>query len=152
MSMEMSKDIVHVIKGAFDLFDKDNDRKLSIDDLRFALEALELKDIAEADLREMMEEVVEDFETGISFEEFLSVMLRMLNGTDIDLELQKAFEIFDKDGDGEISLIDLGHVIKSVDSEVSDETIGKIMNEVRKEEEEFINYEEFVKAFHQCQS
>ena len=50
----------------------------------------------------------------IDFEEFLAMMAKKMKDTDTDEEMREAFRVFDKDGDGFITSIELQHVMTSL--------------------------------------
>ena len=46
----------------------------------------------------------------IDFEEFLSMMAKKMKETDSEEEIREAFRVFDKDGDGFLTMKELKHV------------------------------------------
>lgn len=79
----------------------------------------------------------------LSINELYSYMLDYPNNN--DLELETAFNIYDKDNDGFISSRDLSETLKSFGDDVNEEDISKIMKEVDIDGDGLINYDEFVK-------
>ena len=51
----------------------------------------------------MLNEVDEDGNGTVDFDEFLALMARKKNDTSLDEELKEAFKVFDRDNDGLIS-------------------------------------------------
>jgi calmodulin len=68
----------------------------------------------DAELRDMINEVDEDGNGTIEFNEFRAMMERKTRDTDPEEELKEAFKLFDKDGSGTISTQELREVMKSL--------------------------------------
>jgi calmodulin len=68
----------------------------------------------EGELRDMINEVDEDGNGTIEFEEFRIMMERKTRGTDPLEELRMAFKLFDKDNSGTISTNELRDVMRSL--------------------------------------
>ena len=66
----------------------------------------------EAELKDMINEVYADGNGTIDFPEFLTMMVR--NIVDLEAEIMEAFKLFDKNGDGYISTVELRHVMASL--------------------------------------
>lgn len=62
----------------------------------------------------MILEVDEDGNGTIDFGEFLEMMARKLNQIDIESELREAFKVFDRDGNGLVSVAELRFTLHSV--------------------------------------
>lgn len=59
-------------------------------------------------------------------------------------EFKEAFQIFDKNGDGSITVKELGTVMRSLGQNPSDEEIQKMINEVDEDKSGTIDFNEFL--------
>lgn len=66
------------------------------------------------ELQDMLNEVDVDGDGTIDFNEFLSMMAKKIHDGDTDEELRRAFDVFDKDGSGNISITELKQVMSSL--------------------------------------
>lgn len=72
-------------------------------------------------------------------------MIRKLKDTDSQEEIQEAFKVFDKDGNGYISAAELRHVMTSLGEKLTEEEVDEMIREADVDGDGQINYEEFVK-------
>ncbi len=82
----------------------------------------------------------------IDFNEFLEMMARRL-GTESNQEeeLRQAFRVFDKDGDGYITAVELKLVMKQLGEELSQEQLSDMMREADGNGDGKIDFVEFCK-------
>jgi calmodulin len=82
----------------------------------------------------------------IDFNEFLEMMARRL-GTESNQEeeLRQAFRVFDKDGDGYITAVELKLVMKQLGEELSQEQLSDMMREADGNGDGKIDFGEFCK-------
>ncbi|XP_058079389.1 probable calcium-binding protein CML27 [Magnolia sinica] len=62
-------------------------------------------------------------------------------------EIEKVFNRFDANGDGKISAVELGDVLRALGSSPSDDELRRIMDEIDSDGDGFIDLKEFT-AFH----
>ncbi|SAL94865.1 hypothetical protein [Absidia glauca] len=76
------------------------------------------------------------------------MLARKMKDTDSQEEIQEAFKVFDKDGNGYISAAELRHVMTSLGTlgeKLSEEEVDEMIREADVDGDGQINYEEFVK-------
>ncbi|ORX50548.1 EF-hand [Hesseltinella vesiculosa] len=99
----------------------------------------------EAELQDMVTEVDSDGSGTIDLSEFLTMIARKMRDTDSQEEIQEAFKVFDKDGNGFISAAELRHVMTSLGERLTEEEVDEMIREADVDGDGQINYEEFVK-------
>ena len=88
-------------------------------------------------------EVDEDGNGTIDFEEFLSLMSRKIKEIDKKEELLEAFRIFDKDNNGKIWAAELNHMMTNLGDKFSDEEVDQMIKQGDIDEDGQIDFEEF---------
>merc|ERR1712227_623376 len=96
---DLSEEQIAEFKEAFVLFDKDGDGTITTKELATVMRSLG-QNPTEAELQDMINEVDEDGNGTIEFDEFLSLMARKMKDTDTEEELIEAFKVFVRDGNG----------------------------------------------------
>lgn len=106
----------------FDLFDKNSDGFITIEELSQALSRLGL-DADISDLKLTIESFIKPGETGLQFVDFAALHKTLdesffardceCDGSP-ESDLEEAFKVFDQDGDGFISAVELQNVLKKL--------------------------------------
>ncbi|KAJ3645655.1 hypothetical protein Zmor_023296 [Zophobas morio] len=99
---------------------------------------------SETELRDMVNEVDQDGNGTIEFNEFLQMMSKKMKDADGEEELKEAFRVFDKNNDGLISSNELRHVMTSLGERLSEEEVDDMIKEADLDGDGQVNYEEFV--------
>ncbi|XP_008197239.1 neo-calmodulin isoform X2 [Tribolium castaneum] len=139
----LSEDQVAEFKEAFMLFDKDEDGTITMAELGVVMRSLGQRP-TETELRDMVNEVDQDGNGTIEFNEFLQMMSKKLKDADGEEELKEAFRVFDKNNDGLISSNELRHVMTSLGERLSEEEVDDMIKEADLDGDGQVNYEEFV--------
>ncbi|KAG5880816.1 hypothetical protein JTB14_027982 [Gonioctena quinquepunctata] len=139
----LSEDQVAEFKEAFMLFDKDEDGTITMAELGVVMRSLGQRP-TETELRDMVNEVDQDGNGTIEFNEFLQMMSKKMKDADGEEELREAFRVFDKNNDGLISSTELRHVMTSLGERLSEEEVEDMIKEADMDGDGQVNYEEFV--------
>ncbi|CAG8794484.1 5161_t:CDS:2, partial [Gigaspora margarita] len=111
------------IKEAFDLFDIDKDGALDPHELKVGFNE------KKAEILEIIHKYDENNEGVISFEDFNKVMSeKILNRSPLD-EIRKAFQLFDDDNTGKISLNNLKRIAMELGENLDEEELQAMINE-----------------------
>ncbi|KAF0926739.1 hypothetical protein E2562_027169 [Oryza meyeriana var. granulata] len=137
----LSEEEIVGLKEMFKSLDTDNSGTITLEELRAGLPKLGTK-ISESELRQLMEAADVDGNGSIDYVEFISATMHM-NRLEKEDHIYKAFEYFDKDHSGFITVDELEEALKKYD--MGDEaTIKEIIAEVDTDHDGRINYQEFV--------
>ena len=145
MTEQLQEEKVTECKEVFDLFDKDKDGSINEKELGNILRSLG-HDPTDQDLSEMINEVDNNSDSKIEFEEFCKIMNNKLKQNDVEQELIEAFKIFDKDGKGLISENEFKHIMLSLGEKISEEELEEMMKKADPDKKGFVNYKQFAKV------
>lgn len=68
-------------------------------------------------------------------------MAKKMKDADTNEELQEAFRVFDKDGNGFISAAELRHVMTNLGEKLTDEEVDEMIREADRDGDGQVNYE-----------
>merc|ERR1712072_521439 len=142
----LEKDEIKVLKSCFTLFDVKKQDFLSADDLDDILRAMGFRPSKE-ELKEILEEIDEDGSGEIEFAEFCQLCAKFLvEDPDIETlkrELKAAFRIYDKNGEGFITMDTLRGLISELLSPLTDEELDGIIAELDEDGSGTMDFDEF---------
>merc|ERR1712188_340717 len=144
MADQLTEEQIAEFKEAFSLFDKDGDGTITTKELGTVMRSLG-QNPTEAELHDMINEVDADGSGTIDFAEFLSLMSKKMKDADSEEELMEAFKVFDKDGNGFISSVELRHVMTNLGEKLTDDEVDEMIREADVDGDGQVNYDEFVK-------
>lgn len=126
---ELTEDQKEEIKEAFELFDGDRDGMLDVSQARVAIRALGF-DLKKPEVMRLMKEFGKSvYPYCITLDEFeKSVMDRILSRDPVE-EVRKAFQLFDTEKSGRISIRDLRRIAKEVGEDIRDEELQSMIDE-----------------------
>lgn len=116
---------------AFNVFDKNGDGDISLNELGSVLRSLGQKPTKKS-VRLMIKKVDADGSGTIDFDEFLTLMAAKLKHQDLRSEMLKSFKLFDKDGSGKISANELEAVLRGFGQSLTPEEIEDTLREADK--------------------
>lgn len=133
------------LKDAFALFDRLGGGVISTKDLAFVMRSIGYQ-TTPSELEQMIQEVDQDGNGLIDFNEFKLMMIRKgenrLDMFNDDL-LSEAFRIFDKDGNGLISEMEIRSVMHSLGEKITDDELNDMIREADLDGNRQVDYAEF---------
>ncbi|EGF80654.1 hypothetical protein BATDEDRAFT_87987 [Batrachochytrium dendrobatidis JAM81] len=140
---ELTDEQKQEIQEAFELFDTDKDNALDYHELKVAMRALGF-DVKKAEVLKVLRDYDKDNQGLIDFEGFNKVMTERILDRDPLEEIRKAFQLFDDDGTGKISLRNLRRVAKEIGESLDDEELQAMIDEFDLDQDGEINEQEFI--------
>ena len=144
MSKEMKDPKTRELNEAFKMFDRDKDGLINYIELGYVLKSQGFN-LTNQELIEMIADVDENEDDKISFEEFLILMHSRLKKADIENELNEAFNAYDKNGKGIISVKEFKRIINTLGDKICDEEVDEIIQKVEPKNKGYIDYKELTK-------
>ncbi|KAL4237920.1 hypothetical protein ACF0H5_002630 [Mactra antiquata] len=126
---------------AFDLFDPDGDGTITTLELGTIMRVIG-QNPTEAELQDMVNEVDEDGNGTIEFDEFVKMMASKTNSKE-DFT-QETFAVFDPDKKGYITADALKRVMANLGEDLPDDVIQEMINKVDTDGDGKVGFEEFV--------
>lgn len=137
----LSEEEIIGLKEMFKSMDTDNSGTITFEELKAGLPKLGTK-LSESEVKQLMEAADVDGNGSIDYIEFITATMHM-NRVEREDHLYKAFEYFDKDKSGYITVGELEQALKKYNMGDT-QTIQEIIAEVDTDNDGNINYEEFV--------
>jgi len=141
---ELSAADLQSCRDAFDLFDRNRDGVISIDELGTVMRSLG-QNPSEKEVKELYDAIDTDNSGGITFEEFVKLWSTQNEDGETEEEVIDAFRVFDNDADGKIPATELANQMKSLGDPMSQEDIDDMILQAGKDQNGLIDYVEFVK-------
>ena len=136
---------IALYKEAFQIFDKHSEGYISTKELGIIFNSLGIN-ISEEDLIEIITIYDNDQNNSmIDFITFLDIIAKKKDDIYKEEDLINAFRIFDKEGNGKISIKELRYVMMSSGVDFNENYIKDIINESNVDNDEFIDYHKFIK-------
>jgi len=99
----------------------------------------------QGEIVDMAETVDKDGTGMLDFPEFLLMMAMKNRESEAEEDIREAFKVFDKDGNGFITAMELRFVMSNLGEKLTGEEVDEIILEADIDGDGQINYEEFVK-------
>merc|ERR1719301_231273 len=140
----MDESQIKNLRSMFMQLDDNGDGLLSVQEMREGLQKAGLKDIP-PDLQQIMEQVDSDGSGVIDYTEFLAATLDKKSYMQKDV-CWSAFRVFDRNGDGKISMAELEQVLASgnVEEAMGAGAVKELMKEVDTNGDGEIDFQEFM--------
>ena len=128
MTLEQENELLE----AFKLFDTDNSGSISAQELKEAMVGYGVHP-DEEELAQMIAKIDKNGDGQISFAKFKEIMTSKLNESETQAELIRAFQLFDTDHSGRITMEKLKKVAIELGADVSDKELDDMLNEADRE-------------------
>lgn len=136
----LSEEEIMGLKEMFKSMDTDNSGTITFEELKIGL-ARQGSKLSETEVRQLMEAADVDGNGSIDYIEFITATMHM-NRMDREDHIYRAFQYFDKDSSGYITVDELEQALKKYGIG-DDRTIKEIIAEVDTDHDGRINYDEF---------
>ena len=144
MVENLTEETINQFRYFFDLFDKDSSGTITTKELGTIMRNLG-QNPSEEELKQMIREVDLNGDGTIDFKEFLCLMIKKMDDSEIDNELHEAFNAFDLDQDGYITPHELRNGMINLGEEYSPEEAEEMIKEGDLDNDGRIDYDEFMK-------
>ena len=131
-------------KEVFDLSDVDKVGTISTTNLGDVMRALGANP-SEAELLEMIQEVDPNKTKKIDFAQFLELFDKRMKDPDTEEDLLESFKIFDKEGNGIISVQELKHLVSHFGEKLTEEEADELIREAGIDGDGTVNIYKFSK-------
>lgn len=140
---ELTEEQVAELREAFSAHDRDGDGRITLEELRQALERLDEEPMDE-ELKALMVKADADGNQTIDLAEFLAFMSRRVRQAGPEAELREAFDAFDRNRDGLVSIDELLQVMGMLGEEMTREEAEASLRRADSDGDGQLSYEEFV--------
>ena len=144
MVENLTDETINQFHYLFDLFDKDSSGTITTKELGTVMRNLG-QNPSEEELKQLIREVDLNGDGTIDFKEFLCLMVKKMDDSDIDQELQDAFKFFDGDKDGYLTSLELRNAMNNLGDEYTPEEAEEMIKEGDLDNDGKISFDEFMK-------
>ncbi len=140
---ELTEEQVAELREAFSAHDRDGDGRITLQELEQALEELG-EEPAEVELKALMVKADADGSRTIELAEFLAFMGRRMKVSGAGDEMREAFDAFDRNRDGLVSIDELLQVMGMLGEKMTREEAEASLRQGDSDGDGQLTYEEFV--------
>eukprot|EP01087_Luapelamoeba_hula_P018064 TRINITY_DN5770_c0_g1_i1.p1 TRINITY_DN5770_c0_g1~~TRINITY_DN5770_c0_g1_i1.p1 ORF type:complete len:147 (-),score=37.40 TRINITY_DN5770_c0_g1_i1:25-465(-) len=140
---QVQEDTADELRKAFALFDKDKDGRVNIQELGRLMRHMSFNPT----FAELEESLKTHGSAGLmDTTSFVNMMASGAQDTDNEKELVEAFQVFDKDGKGFISVMELRHVLGNMGEKLPESEVEQMLREAHISGDGIVSYAEFVRS------
>lgn len=140
----LTDDQIAEFREAFSIFDKDGDGCIGTKEVGTVLRSLG-QSPTEEQIEEMVRKIDENGDGTIDFDEFITLLTKFMNETDEEEELCDLFNVFDKNGSGSISLVELKLMVRDQKEKITEKDLEEIMKYADKNGDGHVDFKEFIR-------
>jgi centrin-3 len=141
-SFQLNEEQKQEIAEAFDLFDSDKNGYIDAHEMKVAMRALGFE-VKKEEITNLMKSHDSDDNGHIAKPDFLDIMTKKISERDPYEEIRKAFQLFDEDKSGRITLKNLRKIAREIGENMNDEELEAMIAEFDKDQDGAINEAEF---------
>merc|ERR1711868_9396 len=139
----ISEETLKEYKDIFSFFDRDGGGTITTVELGQVMRTFGWTP-TEMELQDMIGVIDQDENGCISFDEFVWLMSQDIHDEDIEDEIRDAFRVFDREGHGFISVIDLTDLLSKIGEKLSMDEVEELISEADIDGDGNIYYDEFI--------
>ena len=143
VKFELSEEQKQEVREAFELFDTDKNGLIDAHEMKVAMRALGF-DVKKDEVIRLMEEAGSEGATSVSLFNFMELMTDKITERDPRDEMLRAFQLFDDDATGRITLKNLRRVARDLGENMSDDELQAMIDEFDRDQDGEINEDEFI--------
>ena len=140
---ELSEEQRQEVREAFELFDTDKNGLIDPHEMKVAMRALGF-DVKKDEAVKLIDDNSTDGSQQINMHTFTEIMTEKISERDPRDEIQRAFQLFDNDNTGRISLKNLRRVANDLGENMADDELQAMIDEFDKDQDGEINADEFI--------
>ncbi|KAL5271542.1 hypothetical protein ACHWQZ_G001983 [Mnemiopsis leidyi] len=137
-----------VFRQIFDMYDKNGDNVINVEELRGILEILGYSPTPD-EVKTILERFDQDNSGTIDFDEYLVLIQHWIEQD--EEQIYEAFKVFDRDGDGFVSAQELKRALTQYGEQFTEDEANEFFNMMDTDGDGVINYEEFVEYLRSMQ-
>ncbi|KAL4162087.1 hypothetical protein PRNP1_002635 [Phytophthora ramorum] len=130
------------LKEAFELFDTDKVGSIDYHELKVLMRALGFQ-VTKREVVDLVDDVDVQRSGRVDFNDYMEIMRRKVLARDPDEEIARAFELFDEDGSGAITLRKMRRVAKELGENLGDDELQAMIDEFDQNQDGEIDMDEF---------
>merc|ERR1711884_57191 len=137
---------LRTLKRTFDQFDSEKSGSISVETLNTILKMMGMH-VSSRALDEIVQEIDEDGSGELEFPEFIQLAAKFLIEEDeeqMKWELREAFRIYDKQGNGYITVDTLKEILREIDASLNEDNLEQIIDEVDEDGSGTVDFDEFM--------
>jgi len=138
----LTSDELATFKEAFTVFDKNQDGTITTKELLTVMRSLG-QNPTDAEVQDMINEVDADGSGAVEFPEFCVMMVKKMQESDTENEVQEAYRVFDKDRAGYITASELRMIFRALPERLSEAEIDEMLRAADTDGSGQFEYDEF---------
>ena len=119
--------------------------ELDAREFKAAMRAMEFE-VHKADIKNLFAEVNKDTKQGITFEEFVKIVVPKLPDKDSKEEIRKIFNLFCEDKAEKIDIRSLKKIVQEVGENISEDELNDMFQEADRDKDGFIGFDDFYRV------